>query len=73
MRDGVYPDEEYNLVQALRAGKTWDEVRGSLPDVDPAHLDKEFRERCFRQAGLLLADPPQAESQGLKPTRKPKG
>lgn len=70
MRDAIHPYEEERLVRALRSGATWDEVRGSIADVLPEVLDKGFRERCFRQAGIDDANPPQSDPM---PVRKKKG
>ncbi len=52
LRDAINPFEEEKLVRAMKAGRTWDEVRGILPGVDPTALDKGFKERVMRQAGL---------------------
>ena len=52
MRDAIGPSEEDRLVKALKNGKGWDEVRGMLPGVDPEALDRGFKERCFRLAGM---------------------
>lgn len=58
MRDAINPIEEQRLVDMLLAGYTWDEVRGSLPGVDPVALDHGFKERCFRAAGLTVIPTP---------------
>ena len=70
MRDAIHPYEEDRLVKMLRSGLTWDEVRGSIADVSPDVLDKGFRERCFRIAGIEDANPPQGDP---PPNRKKKG
>lgn len=54
MRDAINRDEEELLVKAVASGKTWDEVRGMLVGVDPEALDRGFRERVLRAAGVTL-------------------
>ena len=52
MRDAIGPDEEGKLVRALRSGLPWEEVREILPGVDPAALDRGFKDRIHMLAGL---------------------
>jgi hypothetical protein len=52
MRDAINRDEEQRLVAAVRAGQPWDEVRGLLHGVDPEALDRGFKARVLRAAGL---------------------
>lgn len=69
MRDAINPAEEDRLVRAVKAGKGWDEVRGMLPGVDPSALDRGFRERVLRLAGVEAP----AEAPGEAPRARKKG
>jgi hypothetical protein len=65
MRDAINPSEYDRLVAAVRQGKSWDEVRGMLPGVDPSALDRGFRERVLREGGAEEAPPPQVVPENL--------
>jgi len=52
MRDAINPTEYDRLVGAARAGKSWDEIRGMLPGVDPGALDLGFKAQVMRAAGV---------------------
>ena len=65
MRDAINPSEYDRLVAAVRSGKSWDEVRGMLVGVDPTALDRGFRERVLREAGVDVAPEPQVVPENL--------
>ena len=46
------------LVSALKSGKSWEQAKALLPDVDPALLDSNFKAWALRAAGLA----PKAEA-----------
>lgn len=54
LRDGIRDFEKAALVEALRAGKTWEEAKEILPDVDPQVLDAGFKEWAHGAAGRYL-------------------
>jgi hypothetical protein len=62
-RETIRDFERDALVDALRAGKKWEEAKALLPDVDSAALDAGFKAFCHEQAGLELAEP-EAEDDG---------
>lgn len=66
MRDAINSDEGRRLVVALVEGRTWDDVRTMLPDVDPFALDGGWKDWCFREAGLEL------EAETTEAEKKPK-
>lgn len=58
MRDAINPSEFDRLVGATRRGQSWEEVRVMLVGVDPAALDRNFREMVLSAAGRLVEAPP---------------
>jgi hypothetical protein len=53
MRDAINKDEGRSLAAAMRLGKSWDEVRGMIPGVDPAALDRGWKAWVLREAGVV--------------------
>ncbi len=69
MRSGIRDFEKAELVEALKAGKTWDEAKEILPDVDPKVLDEGFKEWAHKEAGIKVA----TEEGDVAAEEKPKG
>lgn len=65
MRDAINDDERDRLVRAVRSGRSWDEVRGTLFGVDPAALDRGWKATILRLAGV--------EEPKMEPPKKGKG
>lgn len=56
-KDGLRTWERDGLVKALKGGKSWEQAKAQLPDVDPKMLDSNFKEYCHEAAGVELKAP----------------
>lgn len=66
----INDQESSRLVKALMDTKDWEKAKTALPDVDPAALDKGWKDYAFKKAGL---DPEKAAAEKAAAEKKTGG